>query len=168
MNEIKTMKALINLWDPIQLLYTGCPEDEYDTYIDFIVKKISSNNPDEIAEIIYSVFSKHWGTMFKHCKKKCYYLAQIYLCIQEDGCKVYTILEKMIKLWDPIGFSNLNYSVINYTEVINSFLVNMQNNVLTSEITYSIFKEIYGDDFKFSIAECEGFIEVLYLKRRFI
>lgn len=60
MNEYAAVKKIIDEWDPIGLLKTGCPDDEYAPEIFDIVKVLPSvESVDELARVIRQVF-KDW------------------------------------------------------------------------------------------------------------
>lgn len=59
MDDYVIVKSVIDEWDPIGLLYLGCPEDEYDPEIKDIVALLSNaTSVDELALIIREVFIK--------------------------------------------------------------------------------------------------------------
>lgn len=75
-----TVKRIIDDWDPVNLLITHAPPDEYDGESKKIFAVIS-NNPnigiDELSCLIYSIFTKAFGgDVFKQTKKDCEVIAQ--------------------------------------------------------------------------------------------
>lgn len=57
---IEKITQIINEWDPIDLLKTGCPNDEYQPEVNEIFNNMS-NNIDHLANTIYNVFIKMFG-----------------------------------------------------------------------------------------------------------
>lgn len=75
-----TVKRIIDDWDPVDLLITHAPPDEYDGESKEIFAVIS-NNPNigivELSCLIYSIFTKAFGgDVFKQTKKDCEVIAQ--------------------------------------------------------------------------------------------
>lgn len=59
----KTIKGVIDNWDPIGLLVCS-PPDEYDVECVLIKDRLSSGK-ETLSEIIYDVFSQHFGEAFR-------------------------------------------------------------------------------------------------------
>ena len=61
------IKSIIDTWDPIGLLETGCPKNEYDIEIDSILGYIMSNlsiiNSDELGKSIFNIFIGYFGVI---------------------------------------------------------------------------------------------------------
>jgi len=58
-NLISVVKEAIDKCDPIGLLNTGAPEDEYDPEIEEIAEKVANcRNVEEIQNLIYETFVK--------------------------------------------------------------------------------------------------------------
>lgn len=56
------VKAIIDEWDPIDLLASHCPNDEYDDISFWIAQKIQTvTNGEELANYIYDVFDRQFG-----------------------------------------------------------------------------------------------------------
>lgn len=54
--------TLVNNWDPIGLLQSGAPRDEYDRVIDKLLGMLSRSAPrDEIARSLEGDFVEHYG-----------------------------------------------------------------------------------------------------------
>ncbi|MBS5782454.1 MAG: DUF1871 family protein [Clostridium sp.] len=56
----KNIKPIIDNWDPIDLLPYS-PNDEYDDETSWIANQVEGKNADEIAQIIFDVFSSSFN-----------------------------------------------------------------------------------------------------------
>lgn len=62
---IEIVVAVINEWDPYDLISAGAPDNEFANEVPQIAAKIHEiNTPTELAEVISNVFSKSFGPKF--------------------------------------------------------------------------------------------------------
>lgn len=58
------VKKIIDNWDPVELLATHSPSDEYDSETQEIIDAIINNTVGEVAQIIQDVFINAFGNDF--------------------------------------------------------------------------------------------------------
>lgn len=78
---INHIKYVIDNWDPIELLASHAPDDEYHSEIDEIQQLLlTTNNSDELAQGIFNVFVNSFGEdIFKKTKEDCKEIAKTLL-----------------------------------------------------------------------------------------
>lgn len=80
------IKEIINAWDPIGLIYSGTPNDEYDYEINQIAKSINNEiTIENLAENIYKVFHNSFGSdIFNKDFNECFEVAIKYFKMSVD------------------------------------------------------------------------------------
>lgn len=80
------IKEIINAWDPISLIHSGAPNDEYEYEINQIAKSINEKiTIENLAENIYKVFSNSFGNdIFNKDFKECFEIAIKYFKMSDD------------------------------------------------------------------------------------
>lgn len=76
MNQMKTVKDIINNWDPINIM-TFSPDNEYHTEISEIEHLLNTTeNEFELGTGIYNVFLRSFDDVFKRSKADCIAIAR--------------------------------------------------------------------------------------------
>lgn len=68
------VKTIINVWDPVELLATHCPDDEYHSEIRAICRYIEETDPlneIELGTQIYQTFKDYLGKEFRESLDSC-------------------------------------------------------------------------------------------------
>ena len=77
MIDKQRIKAVIDIWDPIEL-FPFCPSDEYSIEIDEIFFIATQKNAtfEELGIILFNVFKKYFGSSFTKSKSDCIRIAE--------------------------------------------------------------------------------------------
>ena len=60
--DFSTLKKMIDSWDPLQLLKSGAPQDEYDSEIQSIAAGLRNCvKAKDVQELIYNTFKDSFG-----------------------------------------------------------------------------------------------------------
>ena len=169
------IKEIINLWDPLNLLYIS-PEDEYETEIKGIRNLVVNNkNIDkkllgqEIRKLFKYYFSNEYNSKkdieenvaSKIIEKSKKYKLNFILPNYYDTKKIifknqkeadiyinlYIKINKIINLWDPLKIMDISFSN-EYSYEINRIIEELSKNISAQDLAEKInkiFKNIYNE-----------------------
>lgn len=159
-NEYKYMRDLINLWDPTQIVLF--PKDEYDNETQKVMKIVNS---DISMDVMCDAINKLFQNEISCNKEKCMLIVKLYnelITKAEVKENISSVINKLINLWDPIGFHSLEFNSTDYTNIIKNIIayVNDHKQLLNQEC-YELYKEEFQEKFIFSVNECDLFCSLL-------
>ena len=169
------IKEIINLWDPLNLLYTS-PEDEYETEVKGIRNLVVNNkNMDKksLAQEIKNIFKYYFSNEYKSkqeieediaskiIKKSKEYKLNFTLPNYYDTKKIifknqkeadiyinlYIKINKIINLWDPLKIMDISFSN-EYSYETNRIIEELSKNMSAQDLAEKInkiFKNTYNE-----------------------